>query len=118
MCKVLDVAVIPDSPGTCVSVTETFHDVASYHMLHAEKESTGEFVLAANAVHQRHIPVEADYSAARVLLQEYFTGRELVEAAFSKLPKKSAGTLIDVGLLGGELRGVVIIQEQSSFREE
>jgi hypothetical protein len=38
VCKVLDVAVVPDTPGVCVAVTETYHDVASYHMLHADKQ--------------------------------------------------------------------------------
>jgi hypothetical protein len=38
ICKVLDIAIIPDKPGVCVAVTETFHDVASYHMLHADRK--------------------------------------------------------------------------------
>jgi hypothetical protein len=38
VCKVLDIAVIPDKPGVCVAVTETYHDVASYHMLHADRK--------------------------------------------------------------------------------
>lgn len=86
VCKVLDVAVIPDSPGTCVSVTETFHDVASYHMLHAERTSKGDFVLAANAVHERHVPSDKDYANARGLLLQYFEGRVAMEAAVKKLP--------------------------------
>eukprot|EP01031_Cornospumella_fuschlensis_P033988 gene33988-41131_t len=28
VCKVLDVAVVPDRPGVCVAITETYHDVA------------------------------------------------------------------------------------------
>lgn len=38
VCKVLDISVVPDSPDVCVAVTETYHDVASYHMLHADKQ--------------------------------------------------------------------------------
>ena len=45
VCKVLDIAVVPDVPGVCVAVTETYHDVASYHMLHADKQPDGTFAL-------------------------------------------------------------------------
>ncbi len=69
----LDIAVVPDRPGVCVVVTETFHDVASYHMLHANKlQDAGagggqkeKFVLAANAIAGRNIPSEKSYEAAR-----------------------------------------------------
>ena len=76
-CKVLDIAVVPDRPGVCVVVTETFHDVASYHMLHANKLAATEgrsggggggkekFVLAANAIEGRTIPSEQSYETAR-----------------------------------------------------
>jgi ribosome modulation factor len=89
VCKVLDVAVIPDAPGTCVSVTETFHDVASYHMLHAERTPRGDFILAANAVQDRHVPTEPDYDNARGLLLNYFNGRLAVESAMTGLPRKA-----------------------------
>jgi len=58
VCKVLDVAIVPDVPGVCVSVTETFHDVASYHMLHADKQPDGTFALSANAIESRNLPDE------------------------------------------------------------
>jgi hypothetical protein len=29
VCKVIDIAIVPDKPGVCVAVTETYHDVAS-----------------------------------------------------------------------------------------
>jgi len=86
-CKVLDVAIVPDTPGTCVSVTETFHDVASYHMLHAERTNKGNFVLAANAIQDRHVPGEKDYDVARDLLKQYFIHRQTVENAVASLPK-------------------------------
>jgi hypothetical protein len=45
VCKVLDIAIVPDKPGVCVAVTETYHDVASYHMLHADRQEDGTFAL-------------------------------------------------------------------------
>ena len=45
ICKVIDIAVVPDKPGVCVAVAETYHDVASYHMLHADRQTDGTFAL-------------------------------------------------------------------------
>ena len=56
ICKVIDVAVVPDRPDVCVAITETYHDVASYHMLHAERQTDGSFALAANSLEGRVLP--------------------------------------------------------------
>ena len=56
ICKVIDVAVVPDRPDVCVAITETYHDVASYHMLHAERQTDGSFTLAANSLEGRVLP--------------------------------------------------------------
>jgi hypothetical protein len=68
VCKVMDVAIVPDKPGMCVAVTETFHDVASYHMLHADRQKDGSFALTANSLEGRTLPTDAAYRQARALL--------------------------------------------------
>lgn len=80
VCKVLDIAVVPDSPGVCVAVTETYHDVASYHMLHADKKPDGSFSLTSNYLAGRDLPSDAHYAQAREMLAEYFTHAEYVAA--------------------------------------
>lgn len=87
VCKVLDVAIIPDTPGVCVAVTETFHDVASYHMLHADKQSDGSFALTANALEGRDIPTEKHYAASRALLLQYFAHQASVASKVKHAPK-------------------------------
>ena len=61
-CRVMDIAVVPDEDDVCVAVTETFHDVASYHMLHAERRAMdGKFVWRPNNVASRNVPTEENY---------------------------------------------------------
>lgn len=100
-CKVVDVAIVPAAEGTCVAITETFHDVASYHMLHADKnEESGQFQLSSNPVAGRHIPEEPAYAAARLLLMEYFKHNTAVANAVKKagLPKTDTKFLVAVVL--------------------
>lgn len=78
VCKVIDVAVVPDKPGVCVAVTETYHDVASYHMLHADRQADGSFALTANSLQGRTLPDERAYAAARALLLDFFKHGEYV----------------------------------------
>lgn len=87
VCKVIDVAVVPDTPGVCVAVTETFHDVASYHMLHADRQKDGSFALTSNSIEGRKLPEESDYAGARALLVEFFKYQELVSKAVKGAPK-------------------------------
>lgn len=84
-CTVLDVAVVPDRPGMCVAITETFHDVASYHMLHAQQDSSGKLTLTSNSVRGRNIPTENSYAIARQLLMDYFTFSSAVAGAVKGL---------------------------------
>lgn len=86
VCKVMDIAIVPDKPGVCVAVTETYHDVASYHMLHADKQSDGTFALTANTVDGRILPDDNHYAAARALLLEYFTHSEYVNKFMKSVP--------------------------------
>ena len=100
VCKVIDVAVVPDTPGVCVAVTETFHDVASYHMLHADRQEDGTFALTSNSVAGRTLPEEEDYAGARQLLVEFFRHQEDVAAAVKKVqkfpaPKVTVGVLVE-----------------------
>mmetsp|Transcript_8623 Transcript_8623/g.16156 ORF Transcript_8623/g.16156 Transcript_8623/m.16156 type:complete len:517 (+) Transcript_8623:120-1670(+) len=97
-CKVMDVAIIPDKPGVCIAVTETFHDVASYHMLHAQRdESTDELSLVSNHIAPRSMPSDASYGMARTLLLEYFKQNEPISKAMAQLKKKTmvVATLVD-----------------------
>jgi hypothetical protein len=86
VCKVMDIAIVPDRPGVCVAVTETYHDVASYHMLHADKQPDGTFALTANNLDGRILPDEKAYSAARALLLEYFTHTDYVSSFMKEVP--------------------------------
>ena len=99
VCRVLDIAVVPNTPGTCVAVTETYHDVASYHMLHAGKQKDGTFSLTANSLEGRNIPDDAAYAGARSLLVDYFTYHNIVMATLKKIPKVkghvSVGSFVD-----------------------
>lgn len=94
VCRVLDIAVVPNTPGTCVAVTETYHDVASYHMLHAGKQADGSFSLTANSLEGRNIPDDAAYAGARSLLVDYFNYHNKVMAALKKLPKVNNRVLV------------------------
>lgn len=110
VCKVLDIAVVPDKPGTCVAVTETYHDVASYHMLHATRQpaagantatltksgegSTGHFALTNNYVEGRVVPSEYHYKVARALLLEYFKYNEKVNGMMAEVPHYGKGKVV------------------------
>jgi hypothetical protein len=98
VCRVLDIAVVPNTPGTCVAVTETYHDVASYHMLHAGKQADGTFSLTANSLEGRNIPDDAAYAGARSLLIDYFKFHSKVMSALKKIPK-ALPTQVVVGCL-------------------
>jgi hypothetical protein len=98
VCKVVDVAIVPDEPGVCVAVTETFHDVASYHMLHADKQADGTFALTSNSIEGRTLPEEADYAMARALLLEFFDNTDSVDKAIKSAPK-FANNQIAVGVV-------------------
>ena len=87
VCKVVDVAIVPDTPGVCVAVTETFHDVASYHMLHADRQRDGTYALTANSIEGRDLPDEKAYAGARALLLEYFSNVDRVEKYVKGCPK-------------------------------
>jgi hypothetical protein len=91
-CKVLDVAIVPDKPGMCVAVTETFHDVASYHMLHAKRDETGELSLTPNSVRGRNLPSEESYAVGRALLLDYFTHAQAVIGAVKLMTNQGAMT--------------------------
>jgi len=87
VCKVIDVAIVPDTPGVCVAVTETFHDVASYHMLHADRQADGSFALTANSLEGRTLPDQKAYANSRALLLEFFNNADLVNKAVKSAPK-------------------------------
>jgi hypothetical protein len=80
-CKVLDIALVSDSPDTCVSITETYHDVASYHMIHAEKQADGSYQSATNMVHEQFVPEFKHYESARDVLQIYYEYNDVMIAA-------------------------------------
>lgn len=94
VCKVLDIAVVPDKPGTCVAVTETYHDVASYHMLHADRQADGSFSLSSNFVDGRTLPEEPHYAAARALLLEFFKYGDQVNSAMKEVPRYGKGKVV------------------------
>jgi hypothetical protein len=94
ICKVLDIAIVPDKPGTCVAVTETYHDVASYHMLHADRQSDGSFSLSSNFVDGRTLPDDTAYGPARALLLEFFKHGEKVMAAMKEVPRYTKGKVV------------------------
>lgn len=87
VCKVLDVAIVPDKPGVCVAITETYHDVASYHMLHADRQADGTFALTANSLDGRTLPTEEAYAAARALLLDFFKYGDAVQNAVKDVPR-------------------------------
>jgi hypothetical protein len=91
ICKVLDVAVVPDRPDVCVAVTETYHDVASYHMLHAERQGDGSFALAANSLEGRVLPSQEQYALARALLLQFFLHSEYVQSEVMDAPRYGKG---------------------------
>jgi hypothetical protein len=88
-CTVMDVAIVPDRPGMCVAVTETYHDVASYHLLHAKQSPDGTLALTPNPVRGRNLPTETSYSSARQLLLDYFTFASAVSGATRGLVLKA-----------------------------
>lgn len=94
VCKVIDVAIVPDKPGVCVAVTETYHDVASYHMLHADRQPDGSFALTANSLEGKTLPDEHAYAAARSLLIWYFKYVDYVQKMLSKAPKYGGNKVV------------------------
>jgi hypothetical protein len=98
VCKVLDVAIVPDKPGVCVAITETYHDVASYHMLHADRQTDGTFALTANSLEGRTLPDEKAYAAARALLLDFFKYGEVVQNAVKDVPRFNKNRVV-VGCL-------------------
>lgn len=94
VCKVIDIAIVPDKPGVCVAVTETYHDVASYHMLHADRQSDGSFALTSNSIPGRSLPKEPAYAAARALLLDFFKYGEEVNKAVKVIPKFNNGRVV------------------------
>lgn len=96
VCKVIDIAVVPDAPGVCVAVTETFHDVASYHMLHADKQADGTFAITANSLEGRTLPDEKAYASGRALLLQYFDNVDYVAQQVKAAPK-FGGIKVSVG---------------------
>ena len=92
-CKVLDVAIVPDKPGVCVAITETFHDVASYHMLHAKRDpdAGGALSLTPNSVRGRNLPSDSSYEIGRGLLLDYFTHAAAVVGAVKLLTPQGRG---------------------------
>eukprot|EP01032_Pedospumella_encystans_P012234 gene12234-14167_t len=98
VCKVIDIAIVPDKPGVCVAVTETYHDVASYHMLHADRQKDGTFALTGNSIEGRTLPSEPAYAAARALLLDFFKYGEKVNKAVEEVPRFSKGRVV-VGVL-------------------
>ena len=109
VCKVIDVAIVPDTPGVCVAVTETFHDVASYHMLHADRQPDGTFALTANSLEGRTLPDEKAYAGARALLIEFFNYGDIVAKAVKGAPRFGANK-VAVGVL------VEDVEEAALFR--
>ena len=99
VCKVIDIAIVPDKPGVCVAVTETYHDVASYHMLHADRQPDGTFALTGNSLEGRALPSEAAYAAARALLLDFFNFGEKVNADVANLPRFNKGRVVVGSLL-------------------
>jgi hypothetical protein len=94
VCKVIDIAIVPDKPGVCVAVTETYHDVASYHMLHADRQKDGTFALTGNSIEGRKLPTEQAYAAARALLLDFFKFGEKVNTAVDSIPKFNKGRVV------------------------
>ena len=112
-CKVMDVAIVPDSPGVCVAVTETFHDVASYHMLHADvNPDTQELSLASNHIAPRTMPTDASYGMARSLLLEYFKQNEPISKAMAQLKQK---TMVVACLIDDESDVLLVQNSIKSF---
>lgn len=102
VCKVIDVAVVPDKPGVCVAVTETYHDVASYHMLHADRQPDGSFALTANSLEGKTLPDEHAYASARSLLIWYFKYVDYVTKMLSKAPKYGGNKVVIGALIESE----------------
>ena len=94
VCKVIDIAIVPDKPGVCVAVTETYHDVASYHMLHADRQKDGTFALTGNSIDGRTLPDERAYAAARAMLLDFFKYGDKVNAAVDTIPKFNKGRVV------------------------
>jgi hypothetical protein len=114
VCKVLDIAIVPDSPGVCVAVTETFHDVASYHMLHADRKDDGTFSLTSNYLEGRNLPNNEQYALAREILAEYFRHADLI----SGITKRAVAKLLNVNPLGcvvESLEDLTLVQNSILF---
>ncbi len=98
ICTVFDIAMIPDKPGVCVAVTETYHDTAAYHMLHATKQTDGSFAIDAKTTADHILPEPNNYAAARALLVSFFEQNEIVQKAVNSIPRPRDGKPL-VGVL-------------------
>jgi hypothetical protein len=87
-CGILDVALIPDNPGVCFSITQTPHDQAPYHMLSSKtvpgRGTAG--TLTSNSMATRKLPSEQAYRPTRSLLSDYFEHLSLVQNAVHRIP--------------------------------
>lgn len=110
VCKVLDIAIVSDSPGVCVAISETYHDVASYHMLHAAKDANGKLTMSSNPVQDRNIPSEEAYEFARKLLLEYFEHTEGVNKAFKAALPNAVAMLTKTGGSALKKGGLVMLK--------
>jgi len=99
VCKVIDIAIVPDKPGVCVAVTETYHDVASYHMLHADRQPDGTFALTGNSIEGRTLPNEQHYAAARALLLDFFRFGDTVLRRVKDIPTYKDGRVVVASLV-------------------
>jgi len=112
-CRVMDVALVPDRPGLCVSVTETNHDMASYHMLTSVVQDGSEsdprnyaivgsdqtpaniqyvpnHKLSSNFMQTRRLPDEKDYSRTRAVFEVFFERSKAVATALKVVPIHNA----------------------------
>ena len=116
VCTVLDIAIVPDTPGVCVAVTETFHDVASYHMLHADRQSDGTFSLTSNYLEGKNLPTEEQYAQAREMLKAYFRDAEYVLSQVTA-STRSVGSKVVVGCIVETLEDLKLFENSVKFAE-
>lgn len=117
VCKVIDIAIVPDTPGVCVAVTETYHDVASYHMLHADRQPDGTFALTANSLEGRILPTQAVYASSRALLLEYFNNVDYVAKQVKGCPRFNQNR-VAIGVLLEDMEEVALFKNsvESGFK--
>lgn len=117
VCTVLDIAIVPDSPGVCVAVTETFHDVASYHMLHADRQVDGTFSLTSNYLEAKHLPSDEQYAQAREMLKAYFRQAEYVTGNIVS-SIRSVGKKVVVGCIVENLEDFQLFENSLKFADK